>query len=134
VGDAGAVSDVTVDVEYAHRGDISIAYQAIGDGPVDIIFVRGWFSHLDLVWADPYATAFLRELASIGAYLLFDKPGTGAVRPVAGIPTVHAGERTDFLAVLDAAGSKRAVVIGSQRRLPPAALLAADAPRARPRR
>jgi len=75
---------VTVDVEYARRGDICIAYQAIGDGPVDIIFGAGLVSHLDLVWADPYATAFLRELTSIGRVLLFDKPGTGLSDPVAG--------------------------------------------------
>src|SRR6478672_1287709 len=89
-------SDVTVDVEYARRGDISIAYQAIGDGPVDIIFGAGLVSHLDLVWADPYATAFLRELASIGRLLLFDKPGTGLSDPVAGVPTVQQ-RADDFL-------------------------------------
>ena len=55
-------SDVTVDVEYARRGDISIAFQAIGDGPVDVIFGAGLVSHLDLMWADPYATEFLRGL------------------------------------------------------------------------
>jgi hypothetical protein len=80
---------VTVDVEYARRGDISIAYQAIGDGPVDIIFGAGLVSHLDLLWADPYATAFFRRLASIGRLLLFDKPGTGLSDPVVGIPTVQ---------------------------------------------
>ena len=103
---------MTVDVEYARRGDISIAYQAIGDGPVDIIFGAGLVSHLDLLWADPYATAFLRRLASIGRLLLFDKPGTGLSDPVAGVPTVQQ-RADDFLAVLDAAGSRRAVVIGN---------------------
>jgi class 3 adenylate cyclase/pimeloyl-ACP methyl ester carboxylesterase len=118
---------VTVDVEYARRGDISIAYQAIGDGPVDIIFGAGLVSHLDLVWADPYATAFLRELASIGRLLLFDKPGTGLSDPVAGVPTVQQ-RADDFLAVLDAAGSRRAVVIGYSEASAPAILLAATHP------
>jgi class 3 adenylate cyclase/pimeloyl-ACP methyl ester carboxylesterase len=118
---------VTVDVEYARRGDISIAYQAIGDGPVDIIFGAGLVSHLDLVWADPYATTFLRELASIGRLLLFDKPGTGLSDPVAGIPTVEQ-RADDFLAVLDAAGSQRAVVIGYSEASSPAILLAATHP------
>jgi class 3 adenylate cyclase/pimeloyl-ACP methyl ester carboxylesterase len=118
---------VTVDVEYARRGDISIAYQVIGDGPVDIIFGAGLISHLDLVWADPYATAFLRELASIGRLMLFDKPGTGLSDPVAGIPTVQQ-RADDFLAVLDAAGSKRAVVIGYSEASSPAILLAATHP------
>jgi class 3 adenylate cyclase/pimeloyl-ACP methyl ester carboxylesterase len=118
---------VTVDVEYARRGDICIAYQAIGDGPVDIIFGAGLVSHLDLVWADPYATAFLRELASIGRLLLFDKPGTGLSDPVAGVPTAQQ-RADDFLAVLDAAGSKRAVVIGYSEASSPAILLAATHP------
>jgi class 3 adenylate cyclase/pimeloyl-ACP methyl ester carboxylesterase len=118
---------VTVDVEYAHRGDICIAYQAIGDGPVDVIFGAGLVSHLDLMWADPYATAFLRRLASIGRLLLFDKPGTGLSDPVVGIPTVQQ-RADDFLAVLDAAGSRRAVVIGNSEACTPATLLAATHP------
>ena len=118
---------MTVDVEYARRGDICIAYQAIGDGPVDIILGAGLVSHLDLVWADPYATAFLHELASIGRLLLFDKPGTGLSDPVAGIPTVQQ-RADDFLAVLDAACSKRAVVIGYSEASAPAILLAATHP------
>jgi class 3 adenylate cyclase/pimeloyl-ACP methyl ester carboxylesterase len=118
---------VAVDVEYARRGDISIAYQAIGDGPVDIIFGAGLVSHLDLMWADPYATAFLRRLASIGRLLLFDKPGTGLSDPVVGVPTVQQ-RADDFLAVLDAAGSRRAVVIGNSEACTPATLLAATHP------
>ncbi|HVQ48418.1 MAG TPA: alpha/beta hydrolase, partial [Mycobacterium sp.] len=118
---------MTVDVEYAHRGDISIAYQAIGDGPVDIILGAGLVSHLDLLWADPHATAFLRRLASMGRLLLFDKPGTGLSDPVAGIPTVQQ-RADDFLAVLDAAGSRRAVVIGFSEACTPAILLAATHP------
>jgi class 3 adenylate cyclase/pimeloyl-ACP methyl ester carboxylesterase len=118
---------MTVDVEYARRGDICIAYQAIGDGPVDIIFGAGLVSHLDLMWADPYATEFLRRLASIGRLLLFDKPGTGLSDPVAGVPTVQQ-RADDFLAVLDAAGSRRAVVVGFSEAATPAILLAATHP------
>jgi class 3 adenylate cyclase/pimeloyl-ACP methyl ester carboxylesterase len=118
---------VTVDVEYAQRGDISIAYQAIGDGPVDIIFGASLVSHLDLLWADPHATAFLRRLASIGRLLLFDKPGTGLSDPVVGVPTVQQ-RADDFLAVLEAAGSRRAVVIGFSEAATPAILLAATHP------
>ncbi|MBP1816625.1 adenylate/guanylate cyclase domain-containing protein [Mycobacterium sp. OAE908] len=118
---------MTVDVEYARRGDICIAYQAIGDGPVDIIFGAGLVSHLDLMWADPYATDFLRRLSSMGRLLLFDKPGTGLSDPVAGVPTVQQ-RADDFLAVLDAADSKRAVVIGNSEAATPAMLLAATHP------
>src|SRR5207245_8371993 len=101
--------------------DICIAYQAIGDGPIDIIFGAGLVSHLDLVWADPYATAFLRELASIGRLLVFDKPGTGLSDPVVGVPTVQQ-RADDFLAVLDAAGSKPPVGNGLSEVGTPAAL------------
>jgi class 3 adenylate cyclase/pimeloyl-ACP methyl ester carboxylesterase len=96
-------------------------------GPSTSFLVRGLISHLDLVWADPYATAFLRELASIGRLLLFDKPGTGLSDPVAGVPTVQQ-RADDFLAVLDAAGSRRAVVIGYSEASAPAILLAATHP------
>jgi class 3 adenylate cyclase len=118
---------VTVDVEYARREDICIAFQAIGDGPVDIILGAGLVSHLDVLWADPYATAFLRRLASIGRLLLFDKPGTGLSDPVAGVPTVQQ-RADDFLAVLDAAGSRRAVVIGFSEASSPSMLLTATHP------
>ena len=118
---------MAVDVEYARRGDISIAYQAIGDGPVDIIFGAGLTSHLDLLWGDPDAATFLRRLSSLGRLLLFDKPGTGLSDPVVGLPTVEQRVE-DFLAVLDAAGSRRAVVIGFSEAATPATLLAATHP------
>jgi class 3 adenylate cyclase/pimeloyl-ACP methyl ester carboxylesterase len=118
---------VTVDVEYAHRGDISIAFQAVGAGPLDIILGCGLVSHLDLLWADPHTTAFLRRLGALGRLLLFDKPGTGLSDPVVGIPSLE--QRVgDFLAVLDAAGSRRAVVIGYSEAATPAVLLAATHP------
>ena len=74
----------------------SIFYDAYGNPvPAGVYYLA--------LWADPYATAFFRRLASIGRLLLFDKPGTGLSDPVAGIPTVQ--QRVDdFLAVLDAAG------------------------------
>lgn len=116
-----------VDVEYAHRGDVSIAFQTIGEGPVDLIFGCGLTSHLDLLWGDPSCTDFLRRLGSMGRLLLFDKPGTGLSDPVVGPPTLD--ERVDdFLAVLDAAGSRRAVVIGFSEASTPGALLAATHP------
>ena len=118
---------MAVDVEYARRGDISIAYQAIGSGPVDVIFGAGLCSHLDLMWGDPYATEFLKRLSALGRLLLFDKPGTGLSDPVIGPPTVEQ-RADDFLAVLDAAGSKRAIVIGFSEAGAPAMLLAATYP------
>ena len=82
---------MTVDVEYARRGDISIAYQAIGNGPVDIIFGAGLVPHLDLVWADPVCDHVpAQNWPRLARLLLFDKPGTGLSDPVAGVPTVGA--------------------------------------------
>lgn len=118
---------MTIDVQYADRGGINIAYQAVGDGDVDIIFAAGLVSHLELMWADPHATAFLSRLAELGRLILFDKPGTGLSDPVVGAPTVEQRAQ-DFLAVLDAASSKRAVVIGYSEASAPAALLAATYP------
>jgi class 3 adenylate cyclase len=116
-----------IEIEYARRGDMSIAYQAIGDGPLDIIVGFGLVSHLDLLWADPNATSFLRQLGECGRLLLFDKPGTGLSDPVIGMPTQEQRVQ-DFLAVLDAAESRRAVVIGISEATTPAALLAATYP------
>jgi class 3 adenylate cyclase/pimeloyl-ACP methyl ester carboxylesterase len=118
---------VAIEVSYARRGDISIAYQVLGSGPVDIIFGAGMASHLDLMWADPRATEFLRGLGGFGRLILFDKPGTGLSDPVVGIPTVE--QRVgDFLAVLDAAESRRALVVGFSEAETPAILLAATHP------
>jgi len=118
---------MAVDIEYARRGDISIAYTVIGDGPVDIIFGVGLMSHIDLLWGDPHGASWLRRLGAAGRVILFDKPGTGLSDPVTGDPTLD--ERVeDFAAVLDAAGSRRAVVIGLSEAGPPAAVLAATRP------
>jgi class 3 adenylate cyclase/pimeloyl-ACP methyl ester carboxylesterase len=116
-----------LDVEYARRGDLSIAYQVLGDGPVDIVFGAGLVSHLDLMWGDPHASSFLRRLGQVGRLILFDKPGTGLSDPVSGPPTVEQRAQ-DFLAVLDAAGSRQAAVIGYSEAAAPAALLAASYP------
>jgi class 3 adenylate cyclase/pimeloyl-ACP methyl ester carboxylesterase len=118
---------VVVDVDYARRGEVSIAYQVVGDGPVDVIFGAGLVSHLDLLWADPRATSFLRGMAGFGRLLLFDKPGTGLSDPVVGAPTVEQ-RAEDFLAVLDAVGSRRAVVVGFSEAETPAIQLAATRP------
>jgi class 3 adenylate cyclase/pimeloyl-ACP methyl ester carboxylesterase len=116
-----------LEVEYARRGDMSIAYQVIGTGQIDLIVGAGLASHLDLMWADPNATAFLRRLGEFGRLILFDKPGTGLSDPVLGMPTLEQRVQ-DFLAVLDAAGSRRAAVLGISEASTPAALLAATYP------
>ncbi|MBA3326840.1 MAG: alpha/beta hydrolase, partial [Solirubrobacterales bacterium] len=66
---------------YAQRGEINIAFQVVGDGPVDLVLVNGLASHMDLWWGEPEATAMLRRLGSFARVILFDKPGTGLSDP-----------------------------------------------------
>jgi pimeloyl-ACP methyl ester carboxylesterase len=99
------------DTRYAKNGEVSIAYQVVGEGPIDLVLVNGLAAHLDLLWADPESTAFLRRLASFSRLILFDKPGTGLSDPVAGAPSLEQ-RMGDVRAVMDAAGSRRAALIG----------------------
>ena len=113
--------------QYARRGDVNIAYQVVGEGPVDLLFAPGFISHVDLMWSEPMAASFFRRLASFSRLIVFDKPGTGASDPVASVPTLE--ERVeDMRAVLDAAGSERAALLGISEGGPMSALFAATYP------
>src|SRR2546428_13910915 len=92
---------------YAHNGDVSIADQVIGDGPLDLLFIPPFVSHLDLYWAAPETAAFFRRLASFSRLILFDKRGTGLSDPAARAATLE-GRVEDVHAVLDARGEQRA--------------------------
>lgn len=99
------------ETRYARSGDLHIAYQTIGEGPIDLVFVMGWVSHLDYFWTEPHFARFLTRLASFSRLILFDKRGTGLSDRVPGIPTLE--ERADDVrAILDAVGSQRAALIG----------------------
>jgi class 3 adenylate cyclase/pimeloyl-ACP methyl ester carboxylesterase len=102
---------VTPKTQYARKGEISIAYQVVGDGPIDIVLVNGLMAHMDLLWTEPQATATLRQLGSFSRLILFDKPGTGLSDPVAGAPTVEQ-RMDDIEVVMDAVGSQRAALLG----------------------
>ncbi len=98
---------------YAKSGDYSIAYQIIGDAPLDLILVPGFVSHVEHAWEDPDFARFLGRLASFSRLILFDKRGTGLSDrvPVQMLPTLE--ERMDDVrAVMDAAGSARAALLG----------------------
>jgi pimeloyl-ACP methyl ester carboxylesterase len=93
-----------------HRG-ARIAYQVVGTGPVDLLVVPGFISHLHLFWAMPKVAAMYHRLASFSRLILFDKAGTGVSDPIAHVPTLE--ERMDEVnAVLDAAGSRRTALLG----------------------
>ncbi len=112
---------------YAHSGDVSVAYQVVGEGPVDIVFAPGFISHVELVWEEPLLAPHYERLASFGRLILFDKRGTGLSDPVPGGATLE--ERTDdLLAVMDAAESERAAILGISEGGSMAALFAATHP------
>jgi pimeloyl-ACP methyl ester carboxylesterase/DNA-binding winged helix-turn-helix (wHTH) protein len=98
---------------YADSGGVKIAYQIVGDGPIDLVFVMGWVSHLEYFWTEPRFARFLRRLASFSRVLLFDKRGTGLSDrvPVDQLPTIEQ-RMEDLHAVMEAVGSERAVICG----------------------
>lgn len=117
------------ETRYARSGDVNIAYQVLGNGPIDLVFVMGWVSHLEYFWAEPSFAHFLKTLASFSRLILFDKRGTGLSDrvPLASLPTLE--ERMDDVrAVLDAVGSERAVIMGVSEGGPMSALFAATYP------
>jgi pimeloyl-ACP methyl ester carboxylesterase len=97
---------------YARSGDLSIAYQVVGDGPIDLVHIPGIVSHVDIAWEHPGYARFMRRLSSFARVLVFDKRGMGASDPVSEPPAIE--ERIDDArAVMDAVGSKRAVILGA---------------------
>ena len=92
-----------------HEGDV--AYQVVGDGPMDLVMVPGWFSHIDMQWDDPQRRAFIGELVSFARVILYDKRGTGLSDPVDGVPTVE-NRVDDLRVVMDAAESRSAALFG----------------------
>lgn len=97
-------------IHYAVSGDIRIAYQVIGDGPIDLVYVPGWVSHLEYGWESPRVASFYKQLASFSRLILFDKRGTGLSDRAAGLPDIEQ-RMDDVRAVMDAAGSKRAALL-----------------------
>ena len=116
------------ETRYARSGDVNIAYQVVGDGPRDVLFVPGWVSHLEYGWEEPRYAAFLKRLASFSRLILLDRRGTGMSDSIGGrMPTLE--ERMDDVrAVLDAVGSERATVMGVSEGGPMCALFAATYP------
>ena len=96
---------------YARSGDVGIAYQVYGEGELDLVLAFPFLSHLDLMWENPALSHFLRRLGSFARVLVFDRRGVGLSDPAEGAPTLE--ERMDDVrAVMDAAGSERAALLG----------------------
>jgi pimeloyl-ACP methyl ester carboxylesterase len=103
----------TGQTRYARSGDVSIAYQVVGDGPRDLVFVPGWVSNIEAMWDDPAMAHVLHRLASFSRLILFDKRGTGLSDrvPTDELPSLET-RMDDVRAVMDAAGSERAALFG----------------------
>jgi pimeloyl-ACP methyl ester carboxylesterase len=99
------------ETRYASSGGVHIAYQTVGTGPLDLVFVMGWVTHMDYFWQEPHYARFLRRLASLSRLILLDLRGRGLSDRAVGLPTLE--ERLDDIrAVMDAVGSRRAAVMG----------------------
>jgi class 3 adenylate cyclase len=115
------------ETQYARSGDLRIAYQVAGGGPLDLVFVPGFTSNIDLFWEMPEWAGFFSRLAAFSRLILFDKRGTGLSDRVAGIANLE--ERMDDVrAVMDSAGSQRAALLGVSEGGPMSLLFAATYP------
>jgi len=104
---------LNIETRYARSGDVNVAYQTLGSGAVDLVFVMGWVSNIDQFWTEPSFARFLQRLASFSRLIVFDKRGTGLSDrvPVEHLPTLE--ERMDDVrAVMDASGSRQAALVG----------------------
>jgi class 3 adenylate cyclase/pimeloyl-ACP methyl ester carboxylesterase len=116
-----------LDVRYARNAGVSIAYQVVGDAETDLVFVSDFCSNLVYAWESPYWRPFYERLARSFRLILFDKRGTGLSDRGGGFPTLET-RMEDVRAVLDAVGSRRAVVLGSHEGCLMATLFAATYP------
>lgn len=98
---------------YARSRDVNVAYQVVGEGPRDLVYVPGFVSNIEVIWEEPSMARFLRRLASFSRLILFDKRGTGLSDRLAprAMPTLE--ERMDDVrAVMDAVASPKATLLG----------------------
>jgi class 3 adenylate cyclase len=120
---------VTSSIRYAKSGNVHIAYRAVGEGPIDLVVVPGWVSHLEANWDEPLVAHFVERLVSFSRLILFDKRGTGLSDPVPldRLPPLEQ-RMEDLHAVLDAVGSKKSALYGISEGGPMCALFAATYP------
>jgi class 3 adenylate cyclase len=118
---------VEPETRYARSGEVHIAYQVIGDGPIDLIYVPTWISQVEHYWQEPRVERFFTRIASFSRLILFDRRGSGLSDPMPRAPTLEE-QMDDVVAVLDAAGSERAAVFAQFEAGAMAALFAATHP------
>ena len=101
------------EIRFAKSGDVHIAYQVVGDGPVDLVFIYDWIWNLELQWENPLSARFLERLSSFCRLLLFDKRGSGLSDRTVDLDLFTLEVRIDDVrAVMEAAASEQAVLFG----------------------
>ncbi len=118
---------MTPETRYARAGDVHIAYQVVGDGPIDLVYVPPQLQQVEHLWAEPRIAAFFERLARFSRLILFDRRGTGLSDPIASTTTLE-DQMEDVTAVLDAVGSERAAFFAQSEGAAMAALYAATHP------
>ena len=117
----------TVPTSYANSDGVHIAFQVVGSGPPDIVFLPGFVTHVERMWGEPCARAFLTALSSIGRVLIFDRRGVGLSDRIGASPGVEATAK-DIGTVMTAVGSRKAILIGSSEGGPGCIHFAATSP------
>lgn len=97
------------ETRYVRSGEVHIAYQVVGDGPRDLVYVPTWISQVEHLWEEPRIARYFERLASFSRLIMFDRRGAGLSDPVLGVPTLEE-QMDDVVAVMDAAGSEQAAV------------------------
>jgi pimeloyl-ACP methyl ester carboxylesterase len=115
------------ETRYAVNGTVNIAYQVVGEGPRDLVFVPGFVSNVEVAWEEPHFARFLERLASFSRLILFDKRGTGLSDRVTDMPSLEV-RMDDVRTVMDAVGSERAAFFGISEGAPMCVLFAATYP------
>ncbi|WP_217352074.1 MULTISPECIES: adenylate/guanylate cyclase domain-containing protein [unclassified Ruegeria] len=113
--------------QYAFADDIAIAYQVIGDGPIDVVYSQGWLTNIEYAWQSSHYANFLSKLSRFCRLIFYDKRGTGLSERNVGFPTLEQ-RIEDITAVLDAIGSDQAVLLGVSEGANISALFAATYP------
>ena len=115
--------------KYAKNGDVHLAYQVLGEGPLDLVLIESWVHHVEAFWEIAELAHQRRRLAGIGRLIIFDRRGTGLSDPVPldDLPDLET-QVADICAVMDAAGSKQAAILAVAEGGPLALLLAASLP------
>jgi class 3 adenylate cyclase len=118
---------VEPETRYARAGDVHIAYQVIGDGPVDLVYVPPTLQQVEHLWAEPRVAAFFERLARFSRLILFDRRGTGLSDPISGTQTLE-DQIEDLVAVIDAVGAPQPALFAQAEGATMAALFAASRP------